>query len=286
MASLGVDIGGTSVKVALLEGDRIMTARSAEYSRPDAAELRKSIESALPAGSREATAVGVCLPGRLDPSRSHIIQSINLPALEHLPLADLITRSTGIAAKPVIVSDAYAAAHDYWTARRSSGRLFAISIGTGVGASVLDDGRPLLVSGETPGHFGQIDVTLGGDSAPRTLESYLGVRALRAEFGEGFADMVARFDRESVPLRALARGIRIAHAIYRPDTIALLGYVGMLFEGCRGELERSIRSGLSPVAKVEWTLTFGTSPFHAAAGAARLAALSPEARAAADSRPD
>ncbi|MBX3389633.1 MAG: ROK family protein [Phycisphaeraceae bacterium] len=283
MASLGVDIGGTSVKVAFLDGDRISTARSAEYSRPGADELCDAIALALPPGSRGAAKIGLCVPGRLDPSRSCVVQSINLPGIENLPLSDLVTRSTGGVVTPLIVSDAYAAAHDYWSSQKPLGRLLAISIGTGVGASVLDDGRPLLVSGETPGHFGQIDVTFEGSSAPRTLESYVGANAIRAEYGDGFADAVGKFDKKARPLLALARGIRIAHAIYRPDTVALLGYVGMLFQGCREELESAIRSGLTSVAKADWKLSFGTSPFHAAIGAARLASLSQAARGVGDS---
>lgn len=183
----------------------------------------------------------------------------------------------------LIVSDSYAAAHDYWTTHRPSGRLLAISIGTGVGASVLDEGKPFFVSGETPGHFGQIDVSFDSDS--RTLESSVGSKALQEEFNDGFAEAIAGFDENSIPLRALARGIRIAHAIYRPDTVSLLGYVGMLFQGCRAELERSIRSDLTSVARPDWKLTFGASPFHAAIGAARLASISPEERAALDSKP-
>lgn len=272
MRSLGIDIGGTSVKLALLEGNRISTNRSTEYSGPSADALIKVITAALPDRSEAVEAVGLCVPGRLDPSRSHVVQSINLPGIENLPLSELVARAVGRPCTPVIASDAYAAAHDYWASHRPFGRLMAISIGTGVGASVLDEGRPLLVSGETPGHFGQFDVTLDSDAAPRTLESYIGANRLQAEYGPGIAGAIAGFDKRSDPLRALARAIRIAHAIYRPDTVALLGYIGMQFESCRVELDAVTRFDLTSVAKPDWKLAFGSTPFHAAIGAARLAA--------------
>ncbi|MGH7243084.1 MAG: ROK family protein [Phycisphaerales bacterium] len=273
MRSLGIDIGGTSVKLALLDGDRVATSRSIEYSRPSADALEAVLAAALPAGSDHVQTVGLCVPGRLDPARTHIVQSINLPSLENVPLAELISRAIRVTVRPFIASDAHAAAHDFWSSHRPVGRLLAISIGTGVGASVLDEGRPLLVSGETPGHFGQIDVTLDPNSGPRTLEAYVGAKAIRSEFGEDVAKAIATLGNMSPPLRALARGLRIAHAIYRPDTVALLGFVGMQFAACRTALDAMVRTDLTAVANPDWKLAFGTSPFHAAIGAARLGAL-------------
>lgn len=279
MRSLGIDIGGTSVKVALLDGDRVSTSRSTEYSGASADALVKVIASALPDGSGAAQTVGLCVPGRLDPSRTHIVQSINLPGLEQVPLADLVSKAIGSPVTPSIASDAHAAAHDFWVTKRPSGRLLAISIGTGVGACVLDAGCPLLVSGESPGHFGQVDVTMDSQSTPRTLEWYVGAKRLHGAFGQDIVGAIAQFDRSSTSLRALARSLRIAHAIYRPDTIALLGYIGMQFNACRTHLEAEIREGLTSVAKPDWMLDFGVSPFHAALGAARLAGASPAKQA-------
>jgi hypothetical protein len=56
-----------------------------------------------------------------------------------------------------------------------------------VGASVLDEGGKFLhVSGESPGHFGQLDVSLetdppiGPDGGAGSLEAYIGTAALIA----------------------------------------------------------------------------------------------------------
>lgn len=279
MRLLGIDIGGTSVKAALVEGECVTTGRSAEYAAPTAATLQRAIADAVPAGAQEAQALGLCVPGRLDPSRKHVAQSINVPGLENLSLVDLVSGAIGIRINPQVTSDAHAAAHDFWTAQRPTGRLLAISIGTGVGASVLDDGRPLHVSGETPGHLGQVDVTLDQNSEPRTLESYLGAKPLRSEFGEGLPEAIAGFHERSKPIRALACAIRIAHAIYRPDTVALLGFIGMQFASCRAVLDAVVRADLTPVAKPHWHLAFGSTPYHAAIGAARLASPSSAERA-------
>ncbi len=55
-----------------------------------------------------------------------------------------------------------------------------ISLGSGVGMSVLDDGVPLAVDENSPGHLGQINVSLdsnppiGPDGGAGGLEAYIG----------------------------------------------------------------------------------------------------------------
>jgi predicted NBD/HSP70 family sugar kinase len=156
----------------------------------------------------------------------------------------------------------------------------ALSIGTGVGASVLDDGGKFVhVSGETPGHFGQLDVSLdadppvGPDGAAGSLEAYVGAGA--------------RVDWASVrvgdaPARALVRAIRVAHAIYRPTYVALAGGVGIRLGRLVDELRAAADEKLTRVARPGWTLFCGDSDYHAARGAARFAAARASAIASRD----
>jgi hypothetical protein len=146
---------------------------------------------------------------------------------------------------------------------------------------VLDDGLPLHVSGTSPGHLGQIDVSIdlpgeptpiGPDGGRGGLEAYIGLPALRARYGEGFADRLQALTPDDPPLLALARAIRIAHAIYRPQHIALLGGVGLRLAPVLPDLKARVDDALTSVARSGWTLSSGDSDLHAARGAARLAA--------------
>lgn len=289
MPTLGIDIGGTSVKAALIDagaaggsagsgGGTIRTGRSAEYANPSLETLLDAIRQAVPAGAMQAQQVGLCVPGLLDETKSRVRYSLNVPALQQLLLDEVLEQSIGKqAAAPRIFSDSHASAYGYWWDARPSGRLLAIALGTGVGACVLDDGAALKSTGEGCGHFGQIDVSLddqaplGSDGSRGTLEAYLGIRGLTQEFGPDFATRLGQLDSSSRALRALARGIRIAHAIYRPETVALLGFVGMKFAPASAALRSEIENGLTSVARKDWQLDFAHSPFLAAVGAARLA---------------
>ena len=203
---------------------------------------------------------------------------LTLPA-EGLTLADLVSHATGAPARtPLVTSDAHAAAFDLWRLDRSPGRWLALSLGTGVGACVLDDGRPLHVSGETPGHLGHMDVSAAGSRAPiapdgsvGSLEAYIGLPALRARGGPIREDAIERLTPHDPAIAALVRALRIAHAIYRPQHVRLAGGVGIRLAPLASAIRELVDTGLTTLARTGWTLSCGTNDHHAAIGAACLA---------------
>ena len=280
MISLGIDIGGTSVKSALLDDDAARaTGRSAPYARPRRDALVRAIRDTTRRFAGKIDAVGLCLPGVYDAARGAISESVHLPALVGVPVRDVVADAMGYAPQTlVVVSDQIAAAHDLYFTRKLSGRLLSIAIGTGVGAAVLNDGgEPLRVNGDSPGHLGQIDVTLGDDppigpdGGAGGLEAYLSAGALQRAYGPDVPAAVANMTAVDPPMRALARAIRICHAIYRPDHVILAGGIGIhlghVLPGLRSKIERN----LTRLARPGWTLSIGHDDFHAARGAARLA---------------
>lgn len=291
MALLGVDIGGTRVKCAVGEaGGAWSVCASSVYDRPDAGAIARSVAETVERLDRsvhEVGAVGVCLPGVYDPDRRAVVRSVNLPGLEGVPIDRLLPESVRALARfgdefrCRVVSDARAAAEDWVRTHGRTGRVLSLSLGTGVGACVLDDGCPLRVSGDSPGHFGQIDVSIeteadrrpvGPDGGRGGLEAYIGARALAARLGTNPAEWIGRLRVDSAPLEALARAIRVGHAIYRPDRVVLLGGVGLALRPLLHDLDARVRDGLTGLARPGWRLEVGDDEFHAARGAAQLAA--------------
>ncbi len=285
--AIGIDIGGSAVKVAIREGDGWRLGASERYERPAYERIVGAIRSAVERaggaglGAVEGRCVGLCCPGVVGATRV-VERAVNLPALEGRSLGELVRAALDDAARHVeVVTDARAAALDIWASERLSGRLLAVSIGTGVGACVLDDGEALLVTGQTPGHLGQIDVSavggseaVGRDGARGTLEAYVGVRAWARdaeECGVSVEERLRSAGVEDTGVRALVRAIRISHAVYRPDHVRLLGGVGVRLGHLGGPLRGAIADGLTSLAREGWTLGFGTDDFHAARGAARAA---------------
>jgi len=301
--ALGIDIGGTRIKAAVVAvGARapggggpastvVARAVSRSYVRPSADELveiaRAMIEESAEFGDavRRAGVAGLCVPGIIDAATLTVTASHNLPGLIGTRLVDFVERAFGrhltASGAMRVVSDAYAAAFDYYAAHESEvgGRLAAISLGTGVGMAVLDDGEFLAVTGSSSGHIGQMDVAIahgavptGPDGAAGTLEAYIGLPALRQRYGSDLAERVRTAGVGDAPLAALGKAIRIVHAIYRPNNIVLLGGIGLAMRPHVEALHETIGKGLTTLARPGWTLRAGDHDLHAAIGAARLAA--------------
>lgn len=279
------------MKVGVLEGERVLaTRRSRAYSSPDGAELRGVILGAIPREFGPYACVGVCAPGLLDESRGVVTRAVNLPGIEGLALREVAGEAEGAPPSPPeiggearvrLCTDAHAAAVDIWRTEtpRPRGRMLVLVLGTGVGACVLDDGEALRVSGRSPGHLGQVDVRvhepgrnipIGPDGGRGSLEAYMGLAALMSRYGCDAEGVVGRIAEQEAPLLALARAIRIGHAIYRPDHVRLAGGIGIRLVPHLARVRELVEDGLSGVARPGHTLGCATSDFHAALGAAWL----------------
>lgn len=279
--ALGIDIGGTSVKTCVLgpHADP-MFSRSLPYRRPDRDQLLRAIAEASKDLSQPPDTVGICAPGIFDAHTERFVTCVNVPGLIGASLQDLAAAAGCEHSRSSLHTDAFAAAIGFHAHRGGfRGRALALSLGTGVGACVLDDGVPLIISGKSPGHFGQIDVSLddaapiGPDGGRGGLEAYIGLPALRSQLGldgDELGRRVGAFTTADQPLRALARAIRIGHALFRPDAVWLLGGIGYALAPTTDALKALIDQDLTSLARPGRELLFASHAFHAAVGAAEL----------------
>ncbi|MEM6562381.1 MAG: ROK family protein, partial [Planctomycetota bacterium] len=85
MPALGLDIGGTRVKAAMLhdDGSAQPLGKSHPYRRPDTPALTAAVAEV--AQGQRFDAVGLCCPGLLSHDRTTIEKSVNVPGLEGVP---------------------------------------------------------------------------------------------------------------------------------------------------------------------------------------------------------
>ncbi|MCK4872576.1 MAG: ROK family protein [Phycisphaerales bacterium] len=282
--SLGIDIGGTAVKAALLveDGPAVMRT-SSPYDRPALDALQGAITRTVhvvlaEAGiaARDLTGVCISVPGPIDET-GIVTAAANLPAIVGIDLADRIAAQLALSDKPAVMTDALAAALGEHAQHPEPSRSLYLSIGTGVGGVVLDDGRPLLITRGTSGHIGHIDVSGGEPDAPigsgtgrGSLEAYIGYRALREAGVPTESPDWPNHPAAQSAINALARGIRTMLVIYRPDRVILLGGVGIELAPALDRLSALVRDRLSAAAPDVWLIRCGTCDQYAAAlGAAR-----------------
>ncbi len=288
MRTLGIDIGGSSVKAALLDGDTVVwTAAGPSYNRPATDELVTAVRQTVRWPLPPLDGVGLCVPGLLDRAAQTVTLAVNVPGLIGIPLPQIVSRSLGIdlPRRLWVTNDAAAAGYDIWATTKPAGRLMVLALGTGVGASVIDDGKFLLVDGDSPGHVGQLDVGLPGeavigpDGGLGGLEGYIGAPAIAARYATDLRNTVETWNGDELEIRALARAIRICHAIYRPQHICLAGGLGIRLGHLLAPIRRLVGDCLTSVARPGWTLSTGSDDFHAARGVARLVVNAPIAAA-------
>ncbi len=142
---LGVDIGGTKVAAGLVsaQGRILAQARVPMNSRGSA---RAGLEAVLAAAGaalngRPAQAAGISSPGPLDPRRGIVLNPPNLPCWRNFRLAAAAQRQLRLPVKLDNDANAAALAEARWGAGRGFGAVFYATLGTGVGAGLVLDGR-------------------------------------------------------------------------------------------------------------------------------------------------
>lgn len=200
---LAIDLGGTRVKACVVADGVPGEVVVADHGGGDLQSALTCVAALIgqlaPDGCRS---VGMCVPGLVDGDRV-----IALPGkLEGAVGADLIgwlEEQTG--GHATVVNDAIA--YGVGEAHAQPGRTVVMTLGTGVGTAVLEDGRP-LGSGPLGGGqlSGQLPLTADGprDTSNRqgTLEAWCRAARILAEVREAGCDV------EAVPaaLDAAARG--------------------------------------------------------------------------------
>ncbi len=139
---IGVDLGGTSTRAALVDRDGTIHARH-EFETPETSEedvlaaLDSAVEQLL---DDRVVAIGYGIPSNLERGTRRILRATNLPLDE----VDLVAHASARFGVPVgIENDANAAALAEWKlgAGRGVSNLLMLTLGTGVGGGLVLDGR-------------------------------------------------------------------------------------------------------------------------------------------------
>jgi glucokinase len=154
---LGVDLGGTYTKMALVDARGRIRAR-AKFETHVGLGVDRWV-SALAAEARalgEFDAAGVAVPGLLDRAKGAVIRSPNLRAWDGYPLLSSLRRT--LRRKVVLENDANAAA--LAESRHGAGRrwpdFILVTVGTGIGGGVILGGELFVGPGGMAGEMGHL----------------------------------------------------------------------------------------------------------------------------------
>ena len=239
---LGIDIGGTNIRVERVNGTGEILDRRAAASPRDAEAVTLLCIDLVKAMRGPATAsVGIGVPGQVDFAAQRVLSG-GYVDLSSLPFAERISRATGL---PVTIdNDATMAllAEAALGAARGLANVVLLTIGTGIGGAILDRGT-VLRGNRSAGQLGHLTVVPNGrpcvcgrigcvetESSGTAFATHLAeaglppgttAQALVARAGDPLADQV--ITRWAAPLRA---AIDTLIATLAPDAVVIGGGAG------------------------------------------------------------
>ncbi len=190
--TVGADVGGTHVRLGLLTpaGElKSVQKRRREEVMPDAdpAAFGEVLRSYIAGTGERVEAVGVGIPGTLSRDCREVLKVPNIPALDSLPLAALLTERAGVPVKLENDTVMLLSGDIHQLRLPARGLLLGVYIGTGLGSAVFCDGKPLKgrCGLNELGHFplpGRREkCTCGNVGCAENLVSGRRLQALRAE---------------------------------------------------------------------------------------------------------
>jgi len=168
--AIGIDLGGTNIKGGVVDPSgrvldrREIPTRADRGPGPvmdDLAELVTRLRNDHP-----VLGIGLATPGPLDLRRGRIIHAANLPGWIDVPIRDALAETTGL--RVVLENDANAAAYGEFVAGagRECLHMTLLTLGTGIGAGVIIDGRILHGHFDNAAELGHMIVVVDGEPCP------------------------------------------------------------------------------------------------------------------------
>ena len=264
---LGIDIGGTNTKLGLVQPDGTIRLSSkiptnAKGSNPDDffARLFAAVDDLRAAAGADLLGIGVSAHGEVDRERRRPIIAGNTPALRNVDVRGRIEQRYGL---PVVMNNdltAHALGEYYFGCGNGIERFMCMAIGTGLGAALIVEGKPLIIDGGNSGNTGLIVIA---PDAPRdsnkirgSAESLCGVpgieRLARERYGRPLTAYevisAARVGDDPIAVAIMTQigdwlGLTLASlsVIFYPQRIALTGGTAaagdVLLNACRARFD-------------------------------------------------
>ncbi len=188
---LGIDIGGTRIKAALVTsaGETVRSAQAPTDSKADgfAANLNAMLRT-LQEGQPRVSAAGIGCKGIIDVESTKVVTLPgSLHFLEGQRLSEIIAPVLPAGCRVIADNDARIAmaGEKQWGAARNCKDAIMLTLGTGVGGAVMVNGQILRGTGGIAGHIGHLTVDPNGPECicgnRGCLETFFSALAIESE---------------------------------------------------------------------------------------------------------
>jgi glucokinase len=270
--AIGFDMGATSTKTGVVRDGKILTKGNVIETRQDG-DTAALIDAFILEIKRlkdlhpDVEAVGVGVPGIINPVQGVVVNLTNVKGWSNIPLRSIIMERTGLVGN--LENDAKAMAYAEWKygAGQSVPNVVCVTLGTAVGGGLILNGRLYRGARWVAGEIGQtsidyqgVDFVYGNKGA---LEAYVGHRQISARAQEIYREAGKTLSDEEAELHLLSKaadegdkladkvwqdvglkiGVGLTNVIWvvNPDRIVIGGGVAKAGERLFGYIRQTIR---------------------------------------------
>lgn len=224
--TVGIDVGGTKTSCVVTDAEDQLIMHEVEPTLADrlpdqlAALVQRAVDHVASEAKGTIAAVGVAVPGRVEPASGNIALAVNLGGRD-LPLGTMLEESVGL---PCFVEhDARAAAS--WVNQRVGGTdtegLAYLAVGTGISAGIVLNGRVLRGATGLAGEVGHVTADPDGYPCACGLRGCLEVVAAGPAITRmARAAVAAGTNRHTTTLQADATAADVFAAAANGDALA------------------------------------------------------------------
>lgn len=139
MKIVGVDVGGTKIAAGLVDGDKIIrqTQVPTPNDRPQTEVVNAVIQAIEEIYDSGVKGIGIGVPGLVDLKEQRVIDVVNIPSWDSVPLAEMISDYFN---KPVFVNNdanCFALGEKYFGKGKPYANFVGLTLGTGLGAGIV-----------------------------------------------------------------------------------------------------------------------------------------------------
>jgi len=193
--AIGIDFGGTTVKIGVVEGTQILDKSppiatpdytSASALIDDIARTIRSLQEQFP----NITAIGAGMPGFVDFPTGRVHNLTNVAGWKNIFLKKELEERLQLPA--TVDNDANAMAYAEWKIGAGKGinHLIALTLGTGVGGGLIIDGKLARGANSVGAELGHVCIDYQGRTGPYGnrggLEEYIGNNEIVAQAREHY----------------------------------------------------------------------------------------------------
>jgi len=247
---LGIDLGGTNFKLGKVK-DQVVIEKvtlPVDSSQNETTLLEQLYDGIAQIVTDEVQAIGVGVPGVVNPDNGMIYDIQNLPAWKEVGLQRLLEKRFGVPVKLNNDANCFALGEHRFGVGRRYQNFVGLSIGTGLGMGIIINGQ--LYNGVLCG-AGEIGMIPYKDDV---IEQYAGSFFFTKKYQQSakeIHDLALRRQPQALAAyeefgQHLGEAIKIILLAYAPEAIVIGGSIGEAYAFFRDGMESSISGFVYP----------------------------------------